>query len=481
LSGGSEPRSSLRLAGLALVFAACSLTRPEYTECSSSSRCREVFGPGHVCSSDGLCEKSPTNARCTATYPDDLLLRPDNHPDTIIIGSLMDRSVTTQVAREDAIRLATTQVVEKKGLSGQSFGVVFCDIAKDSQYDSLDRTQAAIASAHYLAEAIGVPAIVGPSSSTDALAVYQALKGNDVVVISPSATSPALTDAEGFTPTDGKPGMLWRTAPPDTIQGLAIAKYLKGLSPQVGSVEVVAEKGPYGEGLAAVFMQSFPGGGSVAHLNLFSSTSERDAAVVAAGKTASEWVLFISSQTPDASAFLNAAATISGYGNKNLFLTDSAANTDVLDNAAGASALFPRVRGSRPAIPQGAVYEQFRASFTAAFQADANDFSFVAHAYDATWLVFYGSAWSLGQDSLVHGRGIARGLRHVSLGPAANIEPDSWTDIITELGAQRGVDVTGASGNLDYDPATEETSGPTDIWKISTDGKSIEIDTTIAP
>jgi branched-chain amino acid transport system substrate-binding protein len=478
LSGASE---TLRLTTVALLFAACSLTRPEVTECSSSSRCREVFGPGHVCNSDGLCEKTGSNPRCASAHPEDLLTRPENHPDAIIFGALMDHSVTTQVARENAIRLAATQVAEKQGLWGHELGVVFCDIAKDSKYDSLDRTQAAIASAHYLADAIGVPAIVGPSSSTDTLGVFQALKGQDVLVISPSATSPALTDAEGFTPTDGKPGMLWRTAPPDTIQGLAIAKYLQGLSPQVGSVEVVAEKGPYGEGLAAVFLQAFPGGGSVAHLSLFSSTSERDAAVVAAGKTASEWVLFVSSQTPDASAFLNAAATIGGYSTKNLFLTDSAANTDLLTNAAGASSLFPRVRGSRPAVPQGAVYEQFRASFTAAFQADANDFSFVAHAYDATWLVFYGSAWSLGQDSLVHGRGIARGLRHVSLGPAANIEPDTWNDIVAELGSQRGVDVTGASGDLNYDPVTEETSGPTDIWKISTDGQSIEIESTIKP
>jgi len=440
-----------------------------------------VFGPGYVCNADGLCERAPVSARCVSTYPDDLLTRPENYPSTIIIGTLMDRSVTTHLARESAVRLAATQVGELGGLAGKRFGVVFCDIAKDSKYDSLERTQAAVHSALYLADVIGVPAIVGPSASTDALEVYAAVKGQDVVIISPAATSPALTDIEGFAPSDATPGQLWRTAPPDTFQALAIAQYFAQQNPKVASVEVIAEKGAYGEGLGNVFLGTFLNGGGVGNITLFSNTSERDAAVSAAGDTPAEWVVFVSSQTPDASAFLNAAVTLGGYVNKNLFLTDSAANTDLLTNADAAKALFPRVRGSRPAVPQGPVYEQFRASFTAAFKTDANAYSFVAHSYDAAWLTFFGSAWSLGEDHFVHGFGIAKGLRHVSFGPPAPIEPSSWLDVVTELGSGRDVDAEGASGKLDFDPATEETRGPTDIWKISTDGTAIEIETTIKP
>lgn len=477
--------SDARLAGALIALSAglgsgCTLTRADVTECSSNGRCRDVFGPGSICNSDGLCERAPPRPRCALTYPDDLMSRPDRHRDTIIVGNLMDRSVLTQQGRENAVRLAAMQVNEKLGLAGRPVGVVFCDISQSSKYDPLSRTDAAIDSALYLSDVIGAPAIVGPSSSTDTLEVFTRLAKRDVLLISPAATSPALTQVEPPA-SDGQPGMLWRTAPPDTIQGQAIAEYLSQLSPLVTGVDVIAEAGPYGEQLATVFQQSFQGPKNTVNVSVFGSTSERDAAVVTAGKTSSQWVLFISSQTPDAAAFLNAAATISGYATKSLFLTDSAANTDLLIDAAGAASLFPKVHGSRPSVPQGAVYEQFRASFTAAFKKDANDFSFVAHAYDAAWLVLYGSARSLGQENAIFGRGIARGLRRVSSGPAANVDPSTWPLVAGELANGGSVDVTGASGKLDFNPVTEETRGPTDIWKISADGKSIVVELTIQP
>jgi ABC-type branched-subunit amino acid transport system substrate-binding protein len=432
-----------------------------------------VFGAGSVCNSDGYCEK--VRIRAAATFPDDLLTRPESYPGAVLIGSLMDRSVTTHVARESAIRLAATQVKEAGALQGRVFGIVFCDIAKNAQYDSLDRTLAAVRSASYLADAIGVPAIVGPSASTDAVEVYEALKGKDVLLISPSATSPALSGIDSKNPTDENPGRFWRTAPPDTLQGDAIAIYLQ--QQNVSAVEVIHEQGAYGEGLAAVFEKAFLSIGGQTGRTAFSNTSERDAAVVNASKSPAPWVLFISSQTADGAAFLNAAVTLSGYDGKNLFLTDSAANADLLSDAAGASALFPRVRGSRFAVPAGPVYEQFRASFNAAFKAEASDYSYVAHSYDATWLTFYGAARSSGQEGLIHGLGIARGLRRLSLGGSLDVIPSTWGAIASELSLGRSVDVTGASGALDYLRSTRDR-GPVDIWKIAQSGAGFVVEQT---
>lgn len=456
----------------------CSLSRPDVTECSSNARCREVFGPGSVCTTDGFCETSSPSPRCSRTHPSDLLSHPENHPNAVLLGSLMDRSVTTHQAREDAIRLAVTQVNEGGGLRGRDFGLVLCNVAEDSAYDSRSRAEAAVDSAHYLADAIGAVAIVGPSASTDALAVYSSLAGRDVLVISPSATSSALTDVEGK-PTDEAPGRFWRTTAPDNLQGEAIAIYL-GQS-GVKDLTIVYEQGAYGEGLASVVESSFTGSGGHVTATSFASTSARDAAVVGAGKGAAPWVLFVSSQTADSAAFLNAAATSSGYAAKNLFLTDAAANADLLANIKGAVTLFPRVRGSRFAAPAGAVYEQFRASFKAAYQREANDFSYVAHAYDASWLTFYGSARSDGQEGVLHGLGIARGLRRVSQGIPVDIVPLTWGDVGKELSLGGSVDVTGASGNLDFDPLTEETTSPVEVWRIAKNGGSLEVEQTLVP
>ncbi|MBM4367534.1 MAG: hypothetical protein FJ102_15080, partial [Deltaproteobacteria bacterium] len=43
------------------------------------------------------------------------------------------------------------------------------------------------------------------------------------------------------------------------------------------------------------------------------------------------------------------------------------------------------------------------------------------------------------------------------------------------------VNVQGASGALDYDPVTEETTGPIDVWVIAADGESFEVAETIEP
>lgn len=196
-----------------------------------------------------------------------------------------------------------------------------------------------------------------------------------------------------------------------------------------------------------------------------------------------KYVIFVSSQTKDAIDFLNAAKTLTSYADVELFLTDSAANGDLLTGAAGAASVFPRVIGSRPSVPAGPTYDLFKTSFSATFHEDPALLSFVPHTYDAAWLVFYGTAWSARHEGRVFGTGIARGLRHLSdLGKAeVQVAPATWNDVASQLGAGQAVNVVGASGSLDYDAKTEETTGRIDIWAIAPDGRSITTVTTIDP
>jgi ABC-type branched-subunit amino acid transport system substrate-binding protein len=479
--------SASRVALTALTFglvlaSSCTFTRTTVDSCSQNSDCRAAFGVGRTCGADGLCETAPVSPRCTTTFPPDVLTRSESYPGVLLVGSLMDRSVESQRARENAIRLAATQVNEAKGVDGRLFGIVFCDVAESAQYDSAKRTDAAVASAQYLANVVGASVIVGPSSSTDALAVFNAVKALDVVVISPAATSPALTGADVRSATDDVPGLLWRTAPPDTLQGAAIVRHLRSAFPTVKSVAVVQEKGPYGDALTAVFTEGFAVEGRTVTPFAYATTSERDAAIVAAGGAATPIVIFISSQTTDGIAFLNAAQSLPSYSATNLFLTDSAANKDLLGGASGAAAAFPRVLGSRPAVPQGPTFELFKTSFNAAFRQDPNTFSFVSHSYDAAWLAFYGTARALRRDKRVTGVGIARGLRSISDESAeVAVSPANWLPVIDALGSNGTVNLVGASGSLDYDLPTEETTGLVDIWKISADAASIVTVTTIDP
>lgn len=467
----------------AIVVASCTLTKTTVDDCTINADCRQAFGSGSICGSGGLCERAPPNPRCFTTFPVDFLTRPEAYPDAFLFGVIMDRSVETQRMRENSVRLALKQVNEERGLDGRAFGAVLCDIAENPMYDALKRTEAAVADARYLVDVLGVPAIVGPSSSTDALAVFDALKNDDVLVISPSATSPSITGIDTKTPTDERPGLFWRTAPPDTLQGAAIVRFLTQPNPPPPvRVAVIHEKGAYGDNLADVFRRGFETGGRMATVTSYETTSQRDAAIVNAGAAGVPYVLFFSSQTQDAVAFLNVANGLSSYASVRMFLTDSAANRDLLTGAAGASALFSRVSGSRPQVPQGPVFELFRASFQAEFKVDPNAFSFVAHTYDAAWLVLYGIAGASRRDGRVTGTGIARSLRKiVATGEEVQVNPGNWKRVADAISQGRVVNLGGASGGLDYDPTTEETSSLVEIWGIATNGMAIEVRSTIDP
>lgn len=465
----------LLLTGLA---AGCSLTRPKINNCDNNSECQASFGYGMVCVA-GRCQRAPPNPRCTVAQPADLLVQPGRYVGWHVYGSLEDRSSRTQMARENAVGLATTEVDQQGGLGGKSIAFVFCDIEQNSAIDKLSRTDAAVETARYLARQIGVPAIVGPSSSPDTLAVFNAVKDYGTLVISPAATSPALTGIDTPAATDENPGLLWRTVPPDSLQGNAIAKYLLGQG--VKSVALVEETGAYGEGLAGVFLPAFQQGGGNAHVYSFTSPALRDSAIKSAGSDPASEVLFISSQTSDVIAFVEQANASSAYASKQLFLTDSAANSDFLHQVEQAQASLPRIRGSRVSIPAKAIYQQFASSYQAAFGQDPALYSYVANAYDAAWLVFYGSAWSYYQQGEVTGIGIARGLRQVSKGEPVPIEPADWSKVLSSFRAAQSIDVVGASGSLDFDPVTEETTAPIDIWKINAAGNGFDVVTTIQP
>jgi branched-chain amino acid transport system substrate-binding protein len=447
--------------GLASSLGCSLIGTADYEECTTTSDCRAAFGFGSVCGSDGLCAAATATPRCTQTFPEDLWSSPEKYKDAIVLGSLMDRSSSTHAAREKSSRLATKQVNDEGGVEGKQFAVVYCTYEADLAFDDLELSDAAVASAHYLVDQLGVPAILGPAGSADTSAVYQALADSGTLVMSPSATSPALTDLDPDA-SDAKPGLLWRTAPPDTLQGPVIAEDMTARA--ISNIFVIAQTGAYGEGLATVFQDAFAGDVT---LRVFKSENERTALITEGASSAASEVLFISSTQADVIAFLSAAGQNPGYATKTFFLTDSAANKEIVDGSP--PALYERIRGTRhtPVNSADPVFNNFRGAYASEYKnEDVTSFSFTAHMYDAAWLVFYGAAASQFESGEVTGLGIAQGLRRLSSGKEYAVQPLSWGGVQETLRGGAGVNLQGASGALDYDPVTEETSAPVEVWVI---------------
>ena len=101
---------------------------------------------------------------------------------------------------------------------------------------------AAVAAAERLVTAERVDAIVGGDCSGVTIAMLQQVaKPNGIVMISPSATSPALSTIE-----DG--GLFFRTAPSDARQGEVVANILQEM--EIGEAALTYTNNDYGKGLA---------------------------------------------------------------------------------------------------------------------------------------------------------------------------------------------------------------------------------------
>jgi branched-chain amino acid transport system substrate-binding protein len=450
----------------------CSLGRFEYDACTSNEACRDAFGWGQVCGAEGLCETAEVPARCSQTWPDDLLTNAEEYTDSVVLGVNYDR---TDFAYEVlAMRLAVIQANEQGGLDGRDFALIECDNRGNDSYDELTQDEANVFNTEWLADDIGVAGIIGPATSGRSEAAYQVAEPLDALLISPSATSPALTDIDGLSSTDTDPGLFWRTAPPDSLQGEVIASYmLNELGANV--VSVVYETGPYGEGLADAFIENFEGTGRTVVKRSFDSASERDEAIAAAGGGGFDQLLFIGSEKDDLTALFFAAGQLAAFTTEEdpvgIFLSDGAYYIDIFEDVATQDLLFDQVRGSRPTTIPGIVYDAFAASYAGAFGGqDPSEAGFTAYAYDATWLLLYGSAWSNYQEGEITGTGIGRGLRQLSSGEEVDIKPSTWISVRANFEAGVSIDVIGASGELDYDSTTGETTSPIEVWGVQPNG-----------
>lgn len=469
---GFDPPQSVGLPLLgALMFAVpgCSFTTLPQEQCDSTEQCRSAFGQGSICGEQGLCEVFEPGPRCDSLYPQSVSL-PVDPGETLLLASLFNYNNETHRARARSARLAVTQVNDVGGLEGRAVAILECNSAADATLDTLTQDEATSALAESLSRDIGLAVIIGPSSSDRTALAYEAASPYGTLVVSPSATSPALTPLDGLVSTEDDPGLLWRTAGPDDLQGAVIAEDMQERG--VVSAAVIHSTGAYGEGLADAFQEAF--GGEVVRYP-FGNSSARDAATAEAGASSVQEVLFISSEVEDIAAFLNSASGLGSYDGDGVFLTDAAANRDVLTQAAGASSIFPQVRLSKPLEPEGVVYDSFVASYRATYGGDdVSTFSYTAHSFDATWLSLYGAAWSLYQEGQVSGIGIARGFRHVSSGVGLELKPASWSTAKASFEVGRDLDIVGASGALDYDPESGETAGLIGVLVISPDGMSFE-------
>jgi ABC-type branched-subunit amino acid transport system substrate-binding protein len=470
-------RSLAALAGL--VAAGCTPSVLPYTECTTNFECQEVMGYGSTCEVEtGLCATVEMHPRCDGTYPESLTF-PVKQDEQFLIASLFGRS-DAHKARRDAAQLAVMQINDNQGVDGRDFAILHCNYDEDPSIDDLDQTGAVESITTWLADDVGIPAIVGPAASSLSQAVYNNLNGPanlDTLVVSPSATAPSLTEIHG-----GGEDLFWRTAPPDGGQGIAIARDMRETFDPLGEtvyrtapvdhLAILYQEGAYGEGLTDVVFEELERLGGSSSLFPFNTSNlgQQVAQIATSSDGPFDEVLVISSDSQDYSAFLAAANNNGAFADLPLFFSDGGRTADIFGEVGD---LRPNIRGSVPSLPTGVVFQSFAASFSAAFLKDSNDHSFVPHSYDAAMLTIYAHAWAVHNESRVSGTELVQGFRQFSNGPETDI--DGYTSTLSAMQSGNSVDIEGASGALDY-KGNGELPSTIEVWTLSGSGQSLDFE-----
>ena len=482
------------LFALGMVASSCSVvSKVDFDECTENSTCRDAFGLGWVCGDAGLCEEVATHPRCKETWPTDLLKNPEKYTDAIIFGSLFDHTPSTgDLILVNSASLAIDQANQTGLTDGRTYAIIHCGYEENADIDDLKPEEAVVEGAKYLVDTFGTPVIIGPGTSSLAEAAYTELQkpehNQTTLLISPSATSPSLTNIDVR---DGdKPGLFWRTAPPDSLLGEVLATKMMTPDAMLGNEKitraaVIFTNDTYGQGLATELDRNFTG--ELTSLGYDNPNNIVALAIQVASDLAPAGpevgVVFIGSTVEDVVDFINVANMNDFYGGVSIYLGDAGKNADVLKQTKMSAALYPRIRGVFPGSvnTDDPVYNTFSSYYTSAFNGDAKLASYSGHTYDATWLGLYGTAWAEYQrDGRLTGLDIAYGLQQISdpSGKIIEVGALNWNDAKSEFKAGRAINVVGASGELDYDPESEETKAPVEYWKINdagTDFATVEI------
>ena len=348
---------------------------------------------------------------------------------------------------QTGVDLAIKHINAAGGVNGQDVVVVTGDTR-------VDPTQG-VEEARRLIEVEGVHAIVGPLSSTVTLAVAESVAGPaGIPVISPSATSPALSVANDS-------GYLFRSTTSDAAQGVILAKLASDQG--FDNVGVLYRDDAYGQGLSDAFSGALTSGfggtvtavaysadGQISYLAELQQAADAGATVLVAVAFPDEALVFIreSIENDIFTTFL---------------FVDGTKSQDLIDGigAEYLNGMFGTAPGAGPGTASLAAWD-------AAYMGEHGELPtlpFVREAYDAVIALALAAEAAGSTD----GAAIRDQLPRVG-GPGGTTAIPGVPSMLAALEAVRGggdINYEGAATSLDWNDVGDVTSGFIEVWQYA--------------
>jgi branched-chain amino acid transport system substrate-binding protein len=446
------------LLSVLLLLASCS-TRLKFEECTSDADCSAKLDGGvGYCDSNRFCvAQVPLERLCTAgTIP------AQPAPNSLVIGGLFrltGSSGSKDTERANAAQLAMEQIAQ---VSSRPVAMVLCDTAGS--------TEIAVRSAEKLIQVHKAAAIVGPSTSGQVLAVANTVVQSGVLLISPSATSSAITSLNDD-------GLIWRTSASDDLQAVVLSTLVKkfvGNTSTPTTTNVAYVNTPYGVGLKDLFVEE---------LSMLNGAPPKATYAFDEGSDAGPLVARVAADLPNYSVFiadldvrnlLSALYTSPmGLGSTSLLFTDAAKDPSNFGDMP-VSSVLNRVRGTAPGRPRDSdpTFSAFRLGFQDKFGSDPSLVSFTSNTFDATFvsaMVVVAAASGGKQPAKAD---LVRYMKSLSdpNGAVVEVRPStSFVKGVTTLEQGGTLNLTGASGPLDWlDNGDLADNAPIEVWGVDT-------------
>jgi branched-chain amino acid transport system substrate-binding protein len=344
----------------------------------------------------------------------------------------------------NAAELAVDEINQGGGVLGQPVQLVRADTATSPQQG--------VQEARRLVDIERVSAIVGAAASGVSLQVAESVTGpGQVLQISPSSTSPALTVARDN-------DFLFRTTISDAAQG----NILGDLARERGfnSACTMFVNNAYGQGLSEQFAQHFQElGGTVTAQVPHEQEQPSYTSELQRCAQGNPDVLVAISYPESAGVYLREA--VERQLVQNFLFVDGTQSQDMFDRI-GAQA-FEGMYGTAPGALDTAVGQAFDEAYGRKY-GERPSLPFLRETYDAVYAISLAAQSARSTNSPV----IRDAMRTVTNSPGETIHPgpDGWRAAVAALQAGREINYDGAANSTDFDENGDVQRGAIEIWQI---------------
>jgi ABC-type branched-subunit amino acid transport system substrate-binding protein len=365
----------------------------------------------------------------------------------LVLGKLLPQSGDLSVifkALDTPVNMAVQEINAAGGVNGKPVAMQAAD----------DGTSPDVASASLdtLLTSGKVDAILGPASSGTATGIIDKINTAGVVDCSGSTTAASLS---GISP------WFFRTAPPDKLQGPALAQLV--INDGKNKVAILVRNDAYGTGFGKALETALKNGGANVVLNAAydPSASDFSADVSKVKAKAPDAVILIGFNDDGGKIVKEMIAQGIGPKQLPLYTADGMQSSSFYKSVdASNPGAIAGIKGTAPAAAPSGINHPF----TAAYKKTGQDTIFSAYYYDCTNLIAL-AAQAAGSDDPAK---IKDKMLEVSKG---GTKCQTYAACLALLKQGKDIDYDGASGPVDLDNNHEPTVGVYDVWAYGADGK----------